>query len=567
MQRYLFAPLVLGLSGLALAGITSSPDAAWVSYTIVAATLVAHAPAILPVSLHGALLPGNLTYFRQYPEITAFVAILIVWTIGVAAIEFAPINFMSALILLCALASCYAAVRGISILSSKIRARVCHPSYFSQPNTASLASTAIFQFRLLVACVSAASLILLSQGNSLPYWLPAIPIVVTFFVAAIAGLAWKIEENASMEFSKIVWDVLARQLKKKPTSVAVYHAGTRPDQTDATIALCRELQETNQPYVLIVREKAALEALEALSPLHLWRAENLSSLSPCAQPTLTSVLYAHDTPKNSHFTRNSQYRHVLFLKQNEYAHAHVLPKNLALYTNIVAASEAHAHALTQTSSVDMASRVTTIESSFARPKGYTPARPRLSLHVAPQFDATKNPGSTLPKKALHDLIAAVKKDGRADLQIWFPPASIAATDPELRSLYHDQIKIDEATENRCSPQSQKTEPGASITLHIGSESESCAHADMLIAARENNLDGLLSTTLPIVWFDTKKCPPFLKRVESSEDSIGEILDAAFGRTANSSAALQQPKPQRTFRSLDELLATPLATPRTPEIKQ
>lgn len=567
MQRYLFAPLVLGLSGLALAGITSSPDATWVSCTFVAATLVAHAPAILPVSLHGALLPGKLTYFRQYPEITALASILVVWTIGVAAIEFAPINLMSALTLLCALASCYAAVRGISMLSSKIWARVCHPSSFPLPNTASLASTAIFQFRLLVACVSAILLLTLSQGNPLPYWLPVIPIVVTISVAAIVSLAWRIEENASIEFSKIVGDVLARQLRKKPTSVAVYHAGTRPDQTDATIALCKELQETNQPYVLIVRDKAALEALETLSPLHLWRAENLSSLCPCAQPTLTSVLYAHDTPKNSHFTRNSQYRHILFLKHNEHAHARTLPKNFALYTNIVANSEEHARALIQTSSVDMASRVTTTGGSYVRPRVYMPARPRLSLHIAPQFDASKNPGSALPKKALQDLINAVKKDGRADLQIWFPPACSAATDPELRSLFHDLMKLAEATGNHCPPQSQKTESGSLILLHNGSEAESCANADLLIAACENNLDGLLSTTLPIVWFDTKKCPHFLKRVESSEDSIGEILDAAFGRTANSSAALQQPKPQRTFRSLDELLATPLATPRTPEIKQ
>ncbi len=567
MQRYLFAPLVLGLSGLALAGLTSSSSATWVSYMLVAATLVAHAPAILPVSSHGALLPGNLTYFRQYPEISAFVAILIVWTIGVAALKFAPLTLLSALTILCALGTSYVAVRGISIFSSKIRARVCHPASFPQPNIASLASTAIFQFRLLVACVSAISLLSFSLGNPLPYWLPVIPIVITIFIAAIAGLAWKFEETASIEFRKIVWDVLARQLKKKPTSVAVYHAGTREDQTDATIALCAELQDINQPYVLIVREKAALEALEVLSPLHLWRAENLSSLSSCAQPALTTVLYAHDTPKNSHFTRNSQYRHVLFLKHNEHAHARVLPKNLALYTNIVAASEAHAHALTQTSPVDMASRVTTIESSFTRPERYLPARPRLSFHVAPQFVATKNPGSALPKQAPHDLIDAVKKDGRADLQIWFPPACIAATDPELRSLYHDLMKLNEATENRRPPQSQKTESGSSITLHIGSEAESCAHADLLIAARENNLDGLLSTTLPIVWFDTKNCPTFLKRVESSEDSIGEVLDTAFGRAANSSAALQQPKPKRTFRSLHELLATPLATPRTPEKKQ
>jgi hypothetical protein len=159
MQRYLFAPLVLGLSGLALAGLSSSSGATWVSYMLVAATLVAHAPAILPVSSHGALLPGNLTYFRQYPEISAFVAILIVWTIGVAALKFAPLTLLSALTILCALGTSYVAVRGISIFSSKIRARVCHPASFPQPNIASLASTAIFQFRLLIACVSAISLL------------------------------------------------------------------------------------------------------------------------------------------------------------------------------------------------------------------------------------------------------------------------------------------------------------------------------------------------------------------------------------------------------------------------
>lgn len=562
MQRFLFAPLVLGLSGLALVEAATLSLSDKGTYTFLTLIVLAHIPALLPVVVHKALIPNTVPHVQKCPEITVVAAILAVWTTGTIKFEFTLGTLVLAFVLLGALGICYVGVRAVTQISNKLQAKVCRPISFPYPSVVGPASKAIFQIRLLVALVSGTSLIVLSQGGILPLWLPVLPSVSAVFVMVIVAITWKSEEAGVREFGEVVSKVLTRQLNKKPTSVAVYHAGTHANQITATIALCERLESIRQPYILILREKAALEALAELHPLHIWQAETLASLSPCVQPSISFVLYAHDTPKNSHFTRNTEYRHVLFLEHTEHENAKSLPNSFAIYTNIVATSEEHAQRLAATASGDIARRVTTIDSSFIRPSAYTNLRPTLSLHVAPQIHANQTPQTALSQNALLELKEAVEHEGRARLQIWFPPAQKAATDNTMRSLFHSML-MSGAVVPACPAPS---EPVA-VTLHHGSEAQSCARADLLLATQQSDLDAFYATTKPIVWLPKGGCSAPLQNLQLAKESLGETLDELLFEPEANANRPAPPLPERTFHSLTDLLTRPLVPNRETGLTQ
>ncbi|MDA5555150.1 hypothetical protein [Shimia sp. MMG029] len=366
----LFLPAVLAL--MALCAILWLPEAARSAENlpVLFLALLVHLPAFLPVSQHGKLLTTKVKLLNTYPEVLIPPCLAIAWFFIGGSFQVTLQVWLFAAVTLSAICLCYAAVRICDAKAARIQSEACRVATMPPASTADIAKRHIYLIRCALTALSLTAIFATAADALLPRALLILPVALSLAAVALTALTLHQERSAHAELAPLLRDLMARQLQASPAQVAVYHAGTSKADISATKALCEHLNEAHEPYVLIVRERGALEDLQRLSPRHLWHAEKLGALADCVQPQLRTILYAQDHPKNSHFTRNTQFEHVLITAFNQLERAPALPQTVALYQKILAPTDAHARNWQSTATLDLASRIVTKHQSV--PDLYAP---------------------------------------------------------------------------------------------------------------------------------------------------------------------------------------------------
>jgi hypothetical protein len=332
---------------------TRSPE----NLPILALVLLSHVPVLLPVVMHGKLIATKHKVINQFPEILVPPFVAIGWALTGAAFGLSFASLVLTAACLTALSISYIAVRICDRREALLRSANCQSSALPNTGTTDITKRHIYFIRCAIGACSLATLISHAAGVTLPLELALVPSLLCAGVLLLLFLTWEQAQQQHKEFAEAIPQLLSRQLQAAPASLAVYHTGTSKQDTDATKALCTQLDDASQPYVLIVREEFALAELSKLGAAHIWHAEKLSALADCAQPQLSTIVYAQDNPKNSHFTRYTQFEHILVAGFTRLANAQALPQTTGLYTKILASSSEQAAQWRTNSDADLAARI------------------------------------------------------------------------------------------------------------------------------------------------------------------------------------------------------------------
>ncbi len=516
--------------------------------------ILAHVPAFVPVGMHGRLVPVSQKALNTYPEIPVPFVIAAAWALALATRAPSGLYVAFAVLSVCVISLAYAAVRAAQWGVQKLQSQNCQSAAISVPKMVDLATRYIFALRAGTAVASLAALGNFLLQNALPFGAFGALIAVGTAIPLILVTTWVLQTQATDLISKTVADFMARQLKARPAQVAVYHTGMAQRQIAATTEIMDELTAQNIPFVLIAREKAALAKLPTPKARHVWLAPTLATLTECAHPSLTTVLYPQDAPKNSHFTRFPNRRHVLFTALSDLSNDDTLPKSVALYDTIIAPSEAKANQWRNAAAPDLARRITCLSSDYALATRYPGARPVLGLFVgtAPQDPAAAAEFTT----RVLDLAKAVHAHPQVRLQIWCAPATATGHDSHLRHLHRTfQLAFSEMQNMGAMPLPAPN----SVSLHTGSVSDACNAADILLASQTNDLDGLMSTQKPVVWIDDTPAPFNMAQMGRNADTGAVDIDSFLERVL--APDYRPPMAQTHFRSLAALCACPpMASP-------
>lgn len=361
MSFKLLVPAVLALMIASTILWLPEPANAAENWPVLALAFLTHTPAFLPVSHHGRLLQIKSKWIETYPELIIPPMLAIAWIfVGVnsgASIEYTLIG--AAVIGI--IAVCYIGVRACDRIAQDLLSQVCQSPSVPSPTVTDIGKRFIYFFRSGLAALSLTGLLYHAAGQTIPIEVIFVPIAVGFLSVATAVLTSHVERRIHADFSEVLPQLIERTLVAAPTSLVVYHAGTSKNEIAATRALCEDLERQGEEFVLIVREAGALEELRKLAPLHLWHAERLSALAHCAQARLSTTLYASDHPKNSHFTRYTQFEHSLAATYGRLANIEKLPKTVALYDKVLAKSSTVAARWRANSPQDVAARISVYE--------------------------------------------------------------------------------------------------------------------------------------------------------------------------------------------------------------
>ncbi|GAA6182399.1 hypothetical protein NBRC116594_38370 [Shimia sp. NS0008-38b] len=535
----LLLPAVLLIAVAYAIAVAPIPTLNQVTLTAFVLTLLVHAPAFMPVASHGKLLPSKSQVLNRYPEVIVPPMILLPWLIHGVSIN-ASLGYWSvAVASLTSLVVGYLGVRVVRFLAERAQNQVCQSSTIKSASSSDISANVLFQLRALCAALSCSTLLWGMSGGDISLIFAFPPVLIAASAIIVVWSAHRLEIHSQRLAGATTNALLARQLSLKPTPLAVYHAGSTATQIQATKALCDTLSTAGLPFTLICREANAMTELRATKPTHLWFAPSLKSLSGCVQDAFQTILYANDTPKNSHFTRFSQYQHMLVTAFGDLARAEQLPKTLALYTRVIAASQSQAARWRANALGDIAQRVVTFDgTSLPDLAAASEVRPTFGLHLAPHWCPDQShDASAMSQDDVMSLITSVQSEGRADLQLWLPPAAVTLTAPVLNGLYQ-QLVAHGAKTNVETPLNTQTPAAPSLTVHFGTEAESISSADILLSAQAEGIERLMSSGKPVLWVGRSDPPSMVSTCALTPDSISSALDSLAADKRNSTPQTQ-----------------------------
>ncbi len=545
MPKNLLLPIILGgffLSALAIYASALETPAATAAFL---AAVLAHTPALLPVSAHGRLLPRSAGAIGQFPEIFVIAALTATWACGTIVVPAGAPYVLSAAATLFAIAFGYAAVRAVAILDRVARRKNVAPKSVEFPGTAHLSARFAYLARAAAAGTSFVTFAAFLGGQSpLPYAV-ALSITTVIVCAAVLLHAKLSLAQAVRTMSQGIEALMARQLAAKPVDVVVYHSGNGNAKIEATSQLLLLLSERNISCALMVREEEAMKALQASPARHHWFAPTIATLGSCAMDGFDTVLYAHEAAKNVHFTRYNQYRHILFTEFTDLGDVDTLPAGMVIYDDIVAPNLSQANRWRAAAPTDLARRISVVTNAYEPAQRLAGARPVVSLHCAPQ-PAPENISPSLSEDSLRNLISSAAKDRSIALQLWFPLNARGANRQLLQSL---QSRLNEFARNDLHQDKRTLDAPPQISFHAGTEADAANAADILVGHAQSNLDALLCTGKPILLAETWDGAPDITTISPSSNGFRLALKTVTNRAEDTPT---QPPARRHFPTLDEL---------------
>ncbi len=386
---YLGGLLLLGLLAFALSIDFSdlTLDAAQASRLIAGlCVLLVHLPALLPVSrLRAIQKAGPLPWLRV--ELLLPILICSAWVLIGGVIGQIGVVVVVGVVITAAVGIGYGAVWGIGLWS---RQQILRAAPHPDPKILPLAQTVmryIYWLRVFMVALSgtAASQALFPEAGISP-WLTS-----TIAVGGVAALtlAWAgamaMRQQARGALRCAGGALTAQGAAGLHTEVLLYCSGGPTEKHRQIACMTQALRSEGLACAIVARETATVPMLKDFGANHVWPVPYIAGLDALARPQLRAVFYSHDGVKNGHFTRFSQFAHILDATTGVLAKAETLSPALSMYDHIIAPSPEVAHRWRAALPMLDAQRVITLDLT-----------PLTSLPRAATVSATSNVALCLP---------------------------------------------------------------------------------------------------------------------------------------------------------------------------
>lgn len=484
-------------------------------FTIVALT---HFPAILPVKQQVKYMGMAAQWFGRYPEIPVPFLVWISWVIaGAKTGQTGMMVLVGACVALC-LGVTYAAVRIVDVLTSRAEIQAAaNPTTHLAPLRTNSARSIYMLRALLVVGSGIAVFASVALGAA-----PQTVLFLSVSCAAGAAVVTFVVAVQSREIAKSGAADATRQIKSAqktgPVSVAIHYSQPAKSKHLTPKELCKTLHAEGLKTAIILRETDVQKTFGPSEADYVWPAPTIAHLDAYALDTIRAVFYTNDAIKNGHFTRFTQFSHVLVTRGGVLATAATLPSSLAIYDAIVAPDMLTAEQWRTNADPEIARRIMTVGKLDVDTKLFPAMRrcsnmPRISVHIRSESLEEATFG------AFMNTLLAVFDDVSVSSG-WELTLSYTQDKPShLLDLLVAECTRQAARVNNAHPQ----EPDR-ICICEGRPETHHNAADVLIATSLVDVAHMLATQKPVLWLGEGTPPLDIPVIAKDQSSFSQQLE-------------------------------------------
>ncbi|WP_050527053.1 hypothetical protein [Pseudorhodobacter aquimaris] len=379
-----------------------------------------------------------------------------------------------------------------------------------------LAKKSIYILRVGVAFFSlmvAGQTIFNGMRESLLY-IPLGTAAVFCLVLALGGVAigyasWRAVNNR-LQQAKIVDSTLATtQINTSGITVGHYICDPKAKVYGNSTALVTKLKKEGVDLAVIARETKAIAPITKAGPASISFVQTMQELDHYAADGLRTILYVNDAVKNGHFTRFSQYNHVLVAHGGVLKEA-MLPQNFELYDWIVAPNTDVARTWIKNSSAAIGDKIVVAGGSSGAincQHGRISTEPTVGIFVQPSDFGDDSFGVVDQILAILDCLKVME-----DVHVTITYSSEAGA--KAASLYRLARVI---AAWRADPKLSRR-----LTENIGNFAFAANSCEIFCTHGTNAYDALIEAQKPLIWLGMGAAPAGYYDLEDPAYTLGRI---------------------------------------------
>ena len=536
--------LILLSSGALGVGIQFAPKLAELDINSLSISLIAiyllfaHLPALFPVRLSDKLLGPTLAV-KKYPEIVPCASILIGWIIVGAIFQQAWIGLFIGSGTVIGIGLGYRSVRTYSI-ASKILDRRAAPN--PTPGLAHLHRVVLRYTYVLRAFAVAISLVAVLFaavfGGVFTVWPMVIAIMCGLAAVAFSAVGFILSQRQAAGAQRTAGAGLANLEKAGGLADVLIYCSDKPNAKHLRIKdLTASLKEENIKTAVIVREPEAVPKVKKFGANYVWSVPYLAGTDAVARPDARAVFYTHDGVNNGHFTRFSQYAHVLDATTGSLAKAENLSAGLDMYDYVIAPTPDVADTWRSPLPHNEASKIITLGLKPLTPF-YDRGLDMFAGNVALCLPPVKTTYEQVPPKimaGIANLVARYRRSGENILGEVDPetgeqlPVDLTQTSKLFLSVATSKTStLTPWHRTILALQTDKSLP--LVNHHIGAPTTIWNKADIIVATTLNQVGELRGTGKRLLWLGEGDAPegviPFNPNSDVPLHELAEPLEPA-----------------------------------------